>query len=274
MTQAILLRHKAAETIAAEAAALALDYFRRRDDLVVETKASAQDVVSRADREVEDLIRQRIAAQFPDDGYMGEEGGTQAGTSGFIWVIDPIDGTSPYLAGLPHWCVAIALLQGGETVAAVTHVPMAGEVFSACKGAGCRLNGDALQINAAATLANALTGVGASHRSDPAQIGAVIAHLLEAGGAFYRNGSGAIMLASVAAGRLGAYFEPHMNAWDCLGGLLMVHEAGGITAPYCADGNFDPGGMAMAAAPRVWADLAQILAEAGYQWVDQAKTGI
>lgn len=273
MTRAILLRHIAAETLAAEAAALALDFFHRRDDLVIETKAGAQDVVSRADREVEDLIRRRIAALFPDDGYMGEEGGTQAGHSGFTWVIDPIDGTSPYLAGLPHWCVAIAILQDGQTVAAVTHVPMAEEVFSARKDAGCTLNGAPLRMGETATLASALIGVGASHRSDPAQIGAVIAHLLAAGGAFYRNGSGAIMLASVAAGRLGAYFEPHMNAWDCLGGLLMVREAGGIAAPYCADGNLDPGGMVLAAAPLVWPGFVSVLTAAGCSVTGPAVRG-
>ena len=263
MTNAILARHRAAEVIAAEAAALALDYFHRRADLVIEAKASPQDIVSRADREVEDLIRARVAVRFPQDGYMGEEGGTQVGSSGFIWVIDPIDGTSPYLAGLPHWCVAIAVLHHGETVLGVTHAPMAAEVFSAIKGGGVTLNRQPISLGEKLTLVTSLTGIGASHRNDLVVVGRVITGLLAAGGAFYRNGSGAIMLASVAAGRLGAYFEPHMNAWDCLGGLLMVREAGGVTAPFCGDGDFAKGGPVLAAAPGVWPDVLSIIRASG-----------
>jgi myo-inositol-1(or 4)-monophosphatase len=259
MTDAIAARHEAAEQIAAEAAALALGYFHRRADLVVEAKASPQDIVSRADREVEALIRARVAALFPGDGFLGEEMGVQAGTSGFTWVIDPIDGTSPFIAGLPHWCVAIALQQGPETVAAVTHLPMADEVFSVRQGGGVRLNGVALQLGDAVRLTNSQTGIGASHRSDPAAMGALIRALLEAGGVFYRNGSGALMLASVAAGRLGSYYEAHMNAWDCLGGLLMVREAGGITAPFGADGHLLAGDKVVAAAPQVWPALHDVL---------------
>ncbi|NUB44322.1 inositol monophosphatase [Fertoebacter nigrum] len=259
MTDAIAARHQAAEQIAAEAAALALGYFHRRADLVVETKASPQDIVSRADREVETLIRARLAALCPDDGFLGEELGVQAGTSGFTWVIDPIDGTSPFIAGLPHWCVAIALQQGAATVAAVTHVPVADEVFTARQGGGVRLNGALLRLDDAVRLTNSQTGIGASHRSDPTAMAALVQALLVAGGVFYRNGSGALMLASVAAGRLGSYFEAHMHAWDCLGGLLMVREAGGVTAPFCADGYLLAGGRVVAAAPQVWPALQDVL---------------
>lgn len=258
MSDEILARHVAAETIAAEAAALALDYFHRQADLVIETKSSLQDVVSQADREVEDLIRARILAQFPEDGLLGEEHGVRAGTSGYTWVIDPIDGTSPYLAGLPHWCVAIAVVRGQDTVAAVTHVPMAGEVFSARLGGGAWLSGVPMRLDTSSRLQKALIGIGASHRSDPAHVAHVIAGVLRAGGAFYRNGSGALMLASVAAGRLGGYYEPHMNCWDCLGGMLMIREAGGLTRDF---GTMDvlEGGLVLTAAAGVYDDLARIV---------------
>lgn len=259
MSDELGTRHRAAEQIAAEAAALALNFFRRREELVAETKASAQDVVSRADREVEDLIRGRIQEEFPQDGIVGEERGLAHGTTGFTWVIDPIDGTSPFLAGLPHWCVAVALVHHGETVAAVTHLPLGNEVFSARKNEGVRLNDKRLVLDDKASLSNSLTGIGASHRCSPQHVAKVIQSVLEAGGAFYRNGSGASMLAAVSAGRLGAYYEPHMNSWDCLGGLLMVAEAGGRTIPF--DGGLDltAGGPVLAAAASVWDEIEQII---------------
>lgn len=263
MSDDVLARHKVAEQIAAAAAALALEFFSRRSELVAETKASPQDVVSRADREVEDLIRDRISKLFPGDGLLGEEHGLATGKSGFTWVIDPIDGTSPFLAGLPHWCVAIAIVQEEETVAAVTHVPMANEVFSTRKNSGAWLNGRKLLLDGQLTMQNSLTGLGANHRSSPLHVADVLRGVLEAGGAFYRNGSGAIMLASVSAGRLGAYYEPYMNSWDCLGGLLMVREAGGTTLPFGSSRNLLKGGPVLAAAASVWTSITGIVSAAG-----------
>ncbi len=259
MSDQVLARQKLAEQIAAEAAELALAFFNRRSDLVAETKASPQDVVSRADREVEDLIRDRIAKVFPYDGLLGEEHGLATGTSGFTWVIDPIDGTSPFLAGLPHWCVAIAIIEDGETVAAITHIPMAEEVFSARRNAGAWLNGRKLLLDGQSTMENSLTGIGASHRSSPTHVASVIKGVLQAGGAFYRNGSGAIMLAAVSAGRLGGYYEPYMNSWDCLGGLLMVREAGGRTMPFAPQVGLSSGGAVLASSPAVWTKLTKII---------------
>lgn len=263
MSEAILSRHIAAEQIAAEAGALALSFFTRRADLVTEFKASPQDVVSRADREVEDLVRRRISALFPGDGQLGEEHGLTPGTSGFTWVIDPIDGTTPFLAGLPHWCVAIAIVQQDITVAAVTSAPLHGEVYSARRGAGAWLNGEKLVVDGRTTVGTSLTGIGANHRASPDHVAGVIRGVLVAGGAFYRSGSGALMLASVAAGRLGTYYEPYMNCWDCLGGLLMVAEAGGITLPFGSPGDLLAGGPVLAAAPAAWDEINRIITAAG-----------
>lgn len=262
MYDEVLARHTVAEQIAGEAAKLALDFFYRRSELITESKASPQDVVSRADREVEELIRRRIKERFPDDALLGEEHGLAPGTSSFTWVIDPIDGTSPFLAGLPHWCVAIAIVQDGETVAAVTHVPLANEVFSSRKDTGTWLNGCKQALNDRLTIQNSMTGLGANHRSSSRHVADVIKGVLETGGAFYRNGSGAIMLASVSAGRLGAYYEPYMNSWDCLGGLLMIREAGGKAMPFGSAGNVLEGGPVLASAPSVWAELTGIVSAA------------
>ncbi|BDA84332.1 inositol monophosphatase [Aureimonas sp. SA4125] len=257
MTDPVAARLALAETVAAEAGALATRFFEDRDALVVEAKASPQDIVSRADREVEDLIRARILSAFPEDGVLGEEGGMQPGKSGYTWVLDPIDGTSPFLAGLPHWCVVIAVQQGDETVVGVIAHPSAGEMFTARREHGAYLNGQRLGPRRDLRIDNSLVAIGASHRTAPAHVAGVIGALMERGGIFYRNGSGAIMIAAVAAGRLGGYYEPHMNPWDCLAGLLMVREAGGRTLPFPAGAD---GGPVMATAPAVWEPLTTIVA--------------
>ncbi len=248
-----------AEAAARAAGAHALALARDRGALTVETKHGALDMVSRADREAEEIVRALVAAAFPDDGFMGEEGGAQPGTSGFTWVIDPIDGTVPFLAGLPHWCVAIAVQGEGGTAAGAIFHPAAGEMFTACHGAGARLDGAALRIAPDIRLTSSLVGIGASHRTAPAHVAEAIRRLMAAGGMFYRNGSGALMLAAVAAGRLGGYYEPHMHPWDCLAGLLLVREAGGRVLPYPAGADLAAGGPVLAAAPGVWDDLAALV---------------
>ena len=127
-----------AALMAEEAGALALDYFNRRETLVIEQKRDPQDVVSVADREVENLIRKRVAEKFPDDGFLGEEYGLQPGTSGLTWVVDPIDGTSPFVNGMPNWCVSIALLKDEEPIIGVIAAPCHQEVYAAAAGRGVR----------------------------------------------------------------------------------------------------------------------------------------
>lgn len=262
MSPDIAARHAFALTIAQEAGAVALAHFTNRAALIVETKADPQDVVSRADREVEEHIRAQLAIRFPDDAILGEEGGSTGGTSGYMWVIDPIDGTMPFLSGLPHWCVALAVVDTTTTVLAVTHAPVTGETFDAVLGGGARLNGVAMVVDPDQGLTGRMTALGASHRTDAGHVAAVVLGLMNAGGIFYRNGSGAMMLAAVAAGRLAGYYEPHMNAWDCLGGMLMVTEAGGMVEPFDLGVMLHHGATVLAGAPRACAQLQDIVAAA------------
>lgn len=259
MTDPIAAREELASSLAQRAGQRALDYYANRDSLEIETKASALDLVSIADRAVEDMIRAEIGAVFPEDAILGEEGGAAEGSSGYTWIIDPIDGTVPFLMGLPHWCVVIAVAQGPDTLVGVIDVPCIGEHFTARKGHGARLNGALLTLDPVRRINQVLVAIGANDKAERAVVTSLMDGLLDRGGMFYRNGSGANMLANVAAGRLGGYVEPIMNSWDAVAGLLMIEEAGGVIGPFAAD---QAPGPVMAAAPGVWDDLEAIARQA------------
>ncbi|MGE7370440.1 inositol monophosphatase family protein [Neorhizobium sp. NPDC001467] len=257
--QEIMARWRLAERIAIEAGKLALGYYNRRETLVIESKSDPQDVVSIADREVEELIRSRTGEAFGADGFLGEEYGMTAGNSGYTWVVDPIDGTSPFVHGMPNWCVSIAVLYKGEPVVGVIHVPCHDELYSGALGHGASLNGKPLELGTEKTIRNAVTGIGANHHVTPQSVGTIVEDLLASGGNFVRLGSGALMLAYVAAGRLVGYFEPYMHAWDCLGGYCLVREAGGWFLPFPSEGDrLTKGAPVLAAGPGAIADLQRI----------------
>ncbi len=248
-----------AEAVAREAGELALDYFRKRETLVIETKRDPQDVVSIADREVENLIRARFHEACPGDGILGEEYGLEYGSSGFTWVVDPIDGTSPFVNGMPNWCVSIGLLHDGVPALGVISAPCHGELYAAALGRGATLNGKTLTLDPSRNIRNAVTGIGANNYVSPAFVGKMVESLLDAGGNFVRNGSGALMLAYVAAGRLVGYYEPYMHAWDCMAGYCLVKEAGGWYHPFPTQGEkLTKGAPVLAAAPGAMEDLRRI----------------
>lgn len=241
-------RFALAKVIAQEAGAMALDYFNRRETLVIETKRDPQDVVSIADRNVEKLIRERVEAMFAEDGFLGEESGHTAGVSGYTWVVDPIDGTAPFVSGMPNWCVSIAVLHDNAPIIGVICAPCHNELYAAATDKGAMLNGKVLTLDPTRTIQNAMTGIGANSHVAPERVGDIISQLLHAGGSFVRNGSGALMLAYVASGRLVGYYEPYMHAWDCLAGYCLVKEAGGWYHPFPTQGEHLIGGAPVVAA--------------------------
>jgi myo-inositol-1(or 4)-monophosphatase len=231
MTAADDARIEFAIDLARRAGRLGAGYFAAIDTLTIESKGH-QDLVSNADKEVEAFVRREIGETFPLDGIVGEEDAPHVGTSGFTWVIDPIDGTGNFVRGIPSWCVAIAVVRNGAAEIGVICDPVANETFHAVRGRGAFLNGKAMRTAGATRITDGTVGVGFSNRANTAHVASLVTAILARGGVFYRNGSGALMLAYVAAGRLLAYCEEHMNAWDCLAGLLMIEEAGGrIHAP-------------------------------------------
>jgi myo-inositol-1(or 4)-monophosphatase len=200
---------------------------------VVQTKSSPTDVVTQMDRAAERLIIERIRAARPGDGFLGEEGGTQAGDSRIRWVIDPIDGTVNYLYDLPDWAVSIAAELDGETVAGVIELPRRGEAYTAIRGAGAHQHTSAgtkdLHCNAGVPLDRALVATGfgyaAERRRHQAQ---VLTGVLPNVRDIRRGGSCCVDLCSLAAGRVDAYFERGVQAWDIAAGALIVEEAGGL----------------------------------------------
>ncbi len=252
--QEIDRRYAGARRIAEEAGALALDYFHRFDGLNVEVK-SHQDFVSEADKNVETFVRKALAEAFPDDGIVGEEDAPKAGTSGFTWVIDPIDGTTNFIHGIPGWTVVLAVVLGSRTEIGVIHDPNHGEMYQARRGAGAFVNDRALSVLKGRDIRTGSTGVGFSGRTRAGGILRLIEEIIAAGGVFYRNASGALSLAYVASGKLLGYVEEHMNAWDCLAGQLLVAEAGGVIEDQDAADMIARGGRVVVGTPEVFDDL-------------------
>lgn len=223
------------EGIARAAGERAKLYFLGRDDLVIETKRSLTDLVSIADREVEELIRAALHEAFPDDGILGEEYGLETGTSGMTWVIDPIDGTAPFLNGLPGWCVSIGLMDAQGPILGAIYAPMMDEMFIGGKGLPTTLNGKPTRVTDRFDLRSGLLATGSNDRVSPERIGRWHRDMAQAEVAWVRYSTGALMLAYVAAGRVVGFGEPRMCLWDCLAAYALIEAAGGRIMPFGPD---------------------------------------
>lgn len=247
----------AAIAICKAAGTRAREYFDKRGELTIEAKGR-QDWVTAADRNVETQIRTDLAASFPNDGIVGEEHADTEGTSGFRWVIDPIDGTANFIAGIPTWCVVLAGVFEGKTRIGIIHDPIHDETFVAEAGKGATLNGAPISVAHGTPIDNGTISLGYSNRASlDAQV-KVFSDVVHSGAKFHRNASGAITLAYLAAGRFLGYLEQHMNAWDCLAGQLLVAEAGGTVEVQDADDMISNGGRVVASAPQVFDQLRAI----------------
>ena len=250
-----------ARTIAEEAGRLLVE--GRPGNLGVQrTKSSPTDVVTEMDLAAERLIRRRIAAARPQDGFLGEEDGEQPGTSGVVWVVDPIDGTVNYLYDLPGWAVSIGVEVDGVAVAGVVLAPRLGEVFTASLGGGARCNGRPLAARPAAGLAAALVATGFGYLAERRERqGAIASALLPRVRDLRRDGSAALDLCAVAAGRLDGYFERGTQRWDRSAGGLIAAEAGGVVAGFHGAGPSEA--MTLAAPAGTFTVLHDALVELG-----------
>ena len=251
-------RYKFAIKTIRAAGQLAMSYFANLSQLKVEKKGH-QDLVSEADKIVEIFLREQITCQFSDDSIIGEEGGQSLGKLNgkfdYTWVIDPIDGTANFVSGIPAWTVVIALLQNQDVIAGFIFDPVQNELYTTAIGQGAFCNGRQLHVANAQSLNDGSVAVGFSNRSKNGFISKLVSQIVDEGGVFYRNASGALSLAYVAAGKLLGYSEDHMNAWDYLAGQLMVKEAGGLVEKQDVNKVLHNGGRVIAATPAIFERL-------------------
>ena len=224
------------------------------------SKSTPTDPVSEADLAAERAIRDVIATRRPDDGLLGEEGtGDVAGTTGLRWVVDPLDGTTDYLYGIPQWCVSVAVEDADGPVAGVILEPLRGEEFAATRGGGATLNGVPLHHPAdPPPLERALVATGFGYDADVRRAqGAIVADLLPRVRDIRRAGSAALDLAWTAAGRHDLYYEFGVKRWDIAAGELICREAGLEVVELAGDGLL-PQGLAVGA-PGLLAQLLSAL---------------
>jgi myo-inositol-1(or 4)-monophosphatase len=226
--------------------------------LHIDTKSSSTDMVSEVDRRAEAFISALLTERRPDDGFLGEEGTSRPGSTGIRWVVDPLDGTTNYLFGVPVWSVSVAAERDGEPVVGVVVDPSRREVWAAASGRGAYCNGLPLRVaEGRSTLATALVGTGFGYDAARREWQATVAHhVLPRVRDLRRFGSAALDLCWVAAGRFDAYYEWGLNPWDLSAGTVICREAGGRV-------EVGPGRMIVATTPSLEAPLTELLRQAG-----------
>jgi len=201
---------------------------QRRDGVrTLATKSSATDLVTFFDRAAEQRIVAFLRDCRPHDAIVGEEGADTVGTSGLTWLIDPIDGTTNFVYDLGGYAVSVAVVDEHGPLAGAVHVPSTGELFSAHRDGGAWRDGSAIAPSERDDLGQALVATGFSYdperrRAQAQRLAALLPRLRDV----RRLGAAAVDLCLVACGRLDAYFEEYLNAWDCAAGLLIATEAG------------------------------------------------
>ena len=218
------------------------------------------DEVTEMDAKVERFIREAIAARFPDDAVLGEEDGVSGqAQADHLWIVDPIDGTANYARGIAHYCVSIGLMSHGQLTAGALHDPSHDRLYWAGLGTGAWMNGERIRVSPVADVRAATVECGWSTRRSTDDYLAMVRRVFDAGCAMRRAGSGALGLADVAAGRVEAYGELHINSWDCAAGVLLVREAGGFTNDFFAGDGLNSGNPLVATNAALAQPLAQVL---------------
>ena len=240
-------------------------------DAINVVEKDRMDFASEMDEEAEKAAIKELRRAHPDYAILGEEGGAQ-GKGHSVFVIDPLDGTSNYLRGFPHWCVSIALVEGGEVQHGVIFDPLRNELFTASRGSGAVLNDKRIRVSERKDLGGAVLATGFPPRErerTPAHLECVRELLREAED-IRRTGSAALDLAYVACGRLDGYFEGNIRPWDIAAGVLLVREAGGRVCDFrgAATGPLDARGIAgrqlVAGNLKLSESLQKVIVQSGY----------
>lgn len=235
--------------------------FREVEQLQVSSKGPG-DFVSKADRAAEAILREELLGARPNYGWLGEETGATPGTDPTRrWLVDPLDGTTNFLHGLPHWAVSIALEYKSEIVAAVVFDAAKDELFFAEKGLGAFMNDQRLRVSGRSKMIECLFATGVPFGGRPTLPATLqdLARLMPACAGVRRFGAAALDLAYVAAGRYDGYWERGLQPWDTAAGLLLVREAGGLVGPVREGENPVESGAMIAANAQVFDTFSRII---------------
>jgi myo-inositol-1(or 4)-monophosphatase len=226
--------------------------FENVDDLQIQQKGD-NDFVTKIDKEAEQAIIAKIQQSYPDHTFVGEEGGIVEGDDTFKWIIDPLDGTTNFIKGIPHFAVSIALLYKGRLDQAVVFDPIRGELFTASRGNGAQLNGHRIRASKARELGSTVLATAFPFKAKETLDDSlkVFAEVFAESGDIRRCGSAALDLAYVAAGRYDGYWERGVKPWDIAAGELLVRESGGLVTDYKGDNDPMMSGEIVAGSPRV-----------------------
>ena len=203
------------------------------DQLTIKNK-SFNDFVSEVDLASEEAIIEILKAAYPTHGFLGEESGSSSSSSDFIWIIDPLDGTTNFLHKFPQYCISIALMHKGEITQAVIYDPNRNDLFTATKGSGAYLNDKRIRASNKAKLGDSIIGTGFPFRDFthlPCYL-KMFEEMVRSTSGIRRPGSAALDLAYVAAGWFDGFWEIGLSKWDIAAGALIVKEAGGIVSDF------------------------------------------
>ena len=222
--------------------------------------------VTAADHRAEEIVRGELAKARPDYGFLGEEGGPREGRDKtHRWIVDPLDGTTNFLHGIPHFAVSIALERDGAIVAGLVYNPANDDLFIAERGKGAFLNDKRIRVASRQHLADAVVACGLPHygRGDLALARQEIAAAQQHFAGLRRYGAAALDLAWIAAGRLDAYWERDLSPWDLAAGSLLVREAGGFVSDLDGRADIFKTGHVVAGNDTMHRELLRLLKEAG-----------
>ena len=249
-----------ATDLALAAGRMARDGRTDRGIATTDTKSSATDMVTEFDKANETLIVDGLLAARPNDAIVGEEGTDTPGTSGVDWLIDPIDGTTNFMYGLPGWAVSIAARTAAGTQVGVVYVPATDELFTATAGGGSRLNGAPIWCSTTNDVSLALVATGFSYSASRRALQARrVAELLPQVRDLRRFGAAAADLCNLAAGRVDVYYEQWLGPWDLAAGELIAREAGCVTSTL--DGQPVRPDSVIAANPQLIAPMRALITE-------------